>query len=237
MQLTFATQSSTISAAEFQPFSLIGYSLGGPIAMKFAADFPDKVSSIILLAPGGLMPRLPKGYNHFSISHPSLVPKSYLEKRISKLLDLKWEGRLEHLNRDMRNEPRVSTSAQTSTNSEHLSDIDRLMQWQLAYHHGFPNSFCSAVVNGPICGQHEVWKAACEAISGRRGSLSPLRGSRLLVLFGIHDEVVVGREIESIVRGMLSDEYVEFSYLEGDHTFPMSRAELVVDHITRFWQL
>jgi alpha-beta hydrolase superfamily lysophospholipase len=36
-------------------FSLIGYSLGGGIVVNFTSYFPSLVSSLVLLAPGGLV--------------------------------------------------------------------------------------------------------------------------------------------------------------------------------------
>lgn len=38
--------------------SLVGNSLGGAVSMRFAMDYPDLMDRLVLLAPGGLAPRL-----------------------------------------------------------------------------------------------------------------------------------------------------------------------------------
>ena len=53
--ILFVLASSRISWTGPKRFSILGYSLGGGIAVSFASCFPDRVSSVILLAPSGLI--------------------------------------------------------------------------------------------------------------------------------------------------------------------------------------
>ena len=67
-------------------FSLIGYSLGGGIAMSFTSHFPSLVSSLILLAPAGLI----REY-HFTTTSKMMyssgwVPESLLEWLVKRRL-------------------------------------------------------------------------------------------------------------------------------------------------------
>lgn len=50
-----ALASSPLSWIGPSAFRLIGYSLGGGVAVHFAASFPHTVSSLVLLAPAGLI--------------------------------------------------------------------------------------------------------------------------------------------------------------------------------------
>lgn len=44
----------TLDSAGVEQCSLVGNSLGGAIALKFALDYPDSVDKLILMAPGGV---------------------------------------------------------------------------------------------------------------------------------------------------------------------------------------
>lgn len=52
---SLAAQAARIEAALCQihpgPFVLVGHSLGGPVAARFAADFPEKTTGLVLVAP------------------------------------------------------------------------------------------------------------------------------------------------------------------------------------------
>lgn len=44
----------TLDQIGVERYSLVGNSLGGAIAIKFALDYPDKVEKLVLMAPGGV---------------------------------------------------------------------------------------------------------------------------------------------------------------------------------------
>lgn len=44
----------TLDAAGVERASLVGNSLGGAIAIKYALDYPDRVDKLVLMAPGGV---------------------------------------------------------------------------------------------------------------------------------------------------------------------------------------
>jgi len=62
-----------LDSLEIRTFSLIGNSLGGAISIRTALDHPDRVSKLILMAPGGIedietymaMPAMAKMINNF----------------------------------------------------------------------------------------------------------------------------------------------------------------------------
>lgn len=54
-QILLALTSSPLSWTGTAAFRLVGYSMGGGIAVHFAASFPHVVSSLVLLAPAGLI--------------------------------------------------------------------------------------------------------------------------------------------------------------------------------------
>ncbi|NDG83710.1 MAG: alpha/beta fold hydrolase [Proteobacteria bacterium] len=44
---------------KFERVVLVGNSLGGMIAARFASEFPEKVGALVLVAPGGFTPHTP----------------------------------------------------------------------------------------------------------------------------------------------------------------------------------
>jgi pimeloyl-ACP methyl ester carboxylesterase len=60
-------------------FSIVGYSLGGGIAANFTSHFPNLVTSLVLLAPAGVMrPYHISSTNKFLYSS-GLVPENLLQ--------------------------------------------------------------------------------------------------------------------------------------------------------------
>ena len=78
----FVLASSPISWTGPNSFSILGYSLGGGIAVNFASCFPDLISSVILLAPSGLIrPYHFSWQNKFLYSSPFL-PSCVIERLV-----------------------------------------------------------------------------------------------------------------------------------------------------------
>ena len=68
-------------------FSLIGYSLGGGIAVNFCSYFPSLMSSLILLAPAGLVRKERVTLLNKLIYNTGLIPEFMLERIIQKRLE------------------------------------------------------------------------------------------------------------------------------------------------------
>ncbi|KAL8941808.1 MAG: hypothetical protein Q9211_001660 [Gyalolechia sp. 1 TL-2023] len=229
-------------------FAIIGYSLGGSIAMSFAAYFPNLVNSLILLAPGGILRKMPSGYDSFAFRHQRFYRWRYLRNLTGKLLDLDIAVGV-HMNYS---EPDRSLSAQNvttaATSCKHPQksavDILAITQWQFDCHQGFVHSFLSNVQYGPIMNQQTDWHKVCEILRGDSSSTaalpngSKLRGGRILTIFGKEDTIVVGNEVEQdLVRMLGGDEHLRVVWVPGSHSFPEANSHLVMEHITRFLDL
>ena len=244
MQIFFATASSSLSwtGAESGGFSIVGFSLGGGIAMAFAADFYYLVNSIILLAPGGIIRRLPAEYRTVFFRYPSLLPPSYLRKLVGKALGLKVSESIVGYSRRYRQSQMAPEIAQEVTIVEKkVLDIPEIVQWQFDNHKGFIHSFISTLHYGPIQYQHSDWKRVCSIVQGNAAATPPLShqsklfNSKILVVFGDADGVVLAKEVSADLLDMIGDsEHVEVKVVAGDHGFPVPSCDEVAKHISDF---
>lgn len=144
-------------------FSLIGYSLGGGIAVDFAVAHPAMVNSLVLFAPGGLIRS-----KHFAWSTRimySWMPDNILQwvvgRRLKTVSVQKKESEpksgedavSEAVNgeRDARFE-----MAQLSKTHPGVT-VASVVGWQIQHHQGFVRSFTSSIQNSSIEGKEDTW--------------------------------------------------------------------------------
>ena len=247
MQILFATTSSPLAwtGADSGGLSIVGFSLGGGIAMSFAAYFPEHVNSIILLGPGGILRDVPAEYKNplFRYSHP--VPFSYLRRLVGLLLGVSLSpARISHTNFYDEDETGPEVVKEAMPTKTGVIDVPAIVQWQFDYHKGFVHSFIDTVKYGPIMHQHADWRKACNVIKGDRAVTTPssqsskLFDSKMLVICGESDEVVVAKDVsEDLVELLGGSEHVEFRTVPGGHGFPVLSSDDVIRHMSEFWGL
>ena len=74
----------TSSSIPWSRFSLVGYSLGGAIAVSFASYFPKLLDSLVLIAPGGLIRPHRFGRSGKFLYSTGLFPESLLEWMVKR---------------------------------------------------------------------------------------------------------------------------------------------------------
>ena len=246
MQILFAVNSSSLSwAGEASGgFSIIGFSLGGGISMAFAAHFPYLVNSIILLAPAGILRYLPKEYETSFFRFSQLVPFSYLRKLVGRIIGVE----LSHPKFGLTDlDHHDQTDAEEAQDVKEVSigviDVPAIVQWQFDNHKGFVQSFIDTIKHGPIMHQHSDWAEVCNIIKGDMAKTSPssqsskLFDSKILVIFGNSDGVVVEKEVADDLSKMIGAAHVDIKVVPGGHGFPVPSSERVVKHISDFWGL
>ena len=244
MQIFFATASSSLpwTGAESGGFSIVAFSLGGGIAMAFAADFYYLINSIILLAPGGIIRRLPAEYENMLFRYPSVLPSSYLRALVGKLLGLKLSS--SDVGRSgFHDQSQIAAEVAQESKSvgSRVLDIPGILQWQFDNHRGLIHSFISTIQYGPIQYQHSDWRRVCSIVKGdtTRTPLSShhckLFNSKILVIFGDADSIVRAEEVSADLLLIMGDsEHVEFKTVAGGHGFPEPSCDEVANHISDF---
>ena len=224
---------------------MVAFSLGGGIAIKFAADFPYLVNSIVLLAPGGLIRRLPDDYETVFSCNPALLPDFYARKLVGKALGLTGlPTRMEGSDGHGKSQAAFERTREAKMMGVEVLDIAGMVQWQFDNHKGFVYSFVNTLQNVPIQNQHSDWKRVCNVIRGdtactpSSSHASKLFGSKILVILGDADNIVPADEFTADLLEMLGDgDHVEFKIVAGGHGFPVQRCDEVAKYISDFWRL
>jgi len=156
-QILYALYSSSL---EWDRFSVVGYSLGGGIAVAFAAHFAHRIESLVLFAPAGLLEVSGLGYLT-KLARGGWVPKAIETWMLGRLLVAR------------------ESAHQYDAPTEGGLDYSSVMKWQAAEHKGFINAFASSFRYGPIYDRQEEWRAVGKSAIERMG-----------VLIGERDDVV-----------------------------------------------
>ena len=203
MQLLFATASSLISwtGASSGGFSIIAFSLGGAETIYFASHFPYLINSIILLAPAGLLRRMPEGYDSIFFRYPFLVPFTYLRKLVGNILGVDQSKLPVAVTRTHgENSHSPGGPPQSKALESEALDVPAIVQWQFDNHQEFVHTFANTIKYGPLMHQHQAWDSVCRIIQGQSSSLPSsdqpckLYNSKILVLLRDADGVVVPGE-------------------------------------------
>ena len=245
LQVLFALASSELPwmGSSSGGFRVVGFSLGGAIAMSFAAEFPYLVNSIVLLAPGGILRRLPPEYEWFCLRYPWLFSRNYLRRRVGQVLGVHVDRKHKGTVRDETDPPRNGATQDSSL--DECPDVAGIVQWQFDHHLGFIHSFIDTIRQRPAMHQHHDWQQVCDIIKGtkhgcRPGSKSPspLHNRKLLVIIGADDSIVLGAEIEADLQAMFgsdADKHLLVESTPGTHGFPVPNCKSIVDTMMKLW--
>ncbi|KAL2046979.1 hypothetical protein N7G274_000997 [Stereocaulon virgatum] len=246
MQLLFATASSSLSwtGSASGGFSIIAFSLGCAITMSFASKFPYLINAIILLAPAGLLRRMPDGYGSIFFRYPWLVPFTYIRKLVGNILEVNLASLpIKPAGSDGVNLTALDASLRSQSTEIESLDVPAIVQWQFDNHQGFVHSFVNTIKHRSLMHQSSEWRNICNIIKGESSGMpgaalpSKIYNSKILVILGDADGIVVAKEVSEDLEQMLGPEHVEFRTVPGGHGFPVPSHAEVIKHILEFWGL
>lgn len=139
-QILYALYSSPLA---WDRFSLVGYSLGGGIAVSFAAHFGERLESMVLFAPAGIMKANKIGML-LKMARRGWVPAAVENWMLGRQLGSRAEAHA------------------GDAPSEDGMDYAKVMGWQAKEHKGFPLAFGSTFRFGPVYDRQEEWKEAAK---------------------------------------------------------------------------
>ncbi|KNG88120.1 putative alpha/beta hydrolase family protein [Aspergillus nomiae NRRL 13137] len=211
--LALSTSSVSWTGAGSGKFSLVGYSLGGGIAASFASFFPQLLSSLVLLAPAGLIRDSQISFQSRLLYSRGLIPEHYAADALTEELPSQGGANTQLLSRAY---PHVT--------------VPGAVKWQVNCHAGFVHAFMSSMQHGPILQQRqrESWERLGEFLS-TQSKLSPeeqqdngLPSDKVIIMCGEHDSVIVKDELVPDATSALQGNVV-FKYFNAGHEFPSTK--------------
>jgi pimeloyl-ACP methyl ester carboxylesterase len=224
--------SSPLAWAGNDAFRLVGYSLGGGIAVHFATAFPHLVSSLVLLAPAGLINADDFGAMSLFIFKSGFVPE--------RILAYLTRHRLQQpiaASRKPKEASPTSTAAEVaiaeaSSTPEKTDDSIPLEQhvlmyvrWMALHHRGFIPAFMSAIRYSPLIDQHESWRL-----------LARRKAGSTMILLAQNDEIIDVDGYERVGLPLVGGkDNVVWKVLPGTHDFVMTHPDNILKEMDELW--
>jgi pimeloyl-ACP methyl ester carboxylesterase len=230
---------------EDEGFHLVGYSLGGGIAIHLAAAFPGVIKTLVLLAPAGMIREENFGAVAKIIFRSGWVPEGLVEimtrwrlkRPIAESAKRKPKGGLSgastpksHLPGDQAIETTVTSEIADAAVPEAPGPLQRqvlkYVNWQVRNHEGFVPAFMSTLRYAPMINQHETWR-----------KISRRESKTTCFIFGVGDEIVNDEDYREDVLPLVGGDKNVFwpDPVPGGHDFPMSHPDQTLERIWRFW--
>ncbi|KAI5465861.1 hypothetical protein BGZ63DRAFT_411326 [Mariannaea sp. PMI_226] len=216
---------------------LIGYSLGGGIAIHFANAFPHLVKELVLLAPSGLIRAESFGRVSQFLFKSGWIPERLLaiatrqrlqnpiaSSRVRKDMDPNQITPVTKIAADI-----ATAEAVNATPGEEISPLEhRVMdyvRWMVENHHGFVPAFMSSIRHAPLTDQHESW-----------AQLAKRKPGTTVILLAESDEIIdrndYCRDGLDLVGG---EDNVRWRVLPGSHDFVMTHTSNIIQELDQIW--
>jgi pimeloyl-ACP methyl ester carboxylesterase len=235
-QMLFVLASSPLSwtGSDATAIRVVGYSLGGGIAVHFANAFPDLVESLVLLAPAGLINPASFGLVSRFFFSSGLVPERILavltRRRLQQPIASQKAPRPSKFPAPQVIELAASEAADPPPGQPVAPIEQRVLEyvrWMVINHDGFVPAFMSSVRFAPLTHQHESWRQLA-----RRPAHSTI------VMLAETDEIIdvddYAREAMPIIGG---PSHVHWKVFPGGHDFVMTHAQLILEELGDKWKM
>ncbi|KAK4232242.1 Alpha/Beta hydrolase protein [Podospora fimiseda] len=259
-QILLALASSQLPWTGNDGFHLVGYSLGGGLAIPFARSFSHMVRSVICIAGGGLIRSQHVSWSSKVLYSTGIFPEWVLEALVRRRLrpvrksattetSLATEvayvkpPKKKHKNSDANGGDGWDDAPLLSKRPGHT--VSSVMSWQLLNHEGFIPAFMSSIRHAPIYEQRREWLAFGELLAERRRDaeweeagdrLPGLKGGRILLVIGAKDPVIVKEELIHDATAVLGEDGFEAVVLNCGHELVMTNSAEVANVMMNFWK-
>jgi pimeloyl-ACP methyl ester carboxylesterase len=248
--LVLATSPLSWTGSSSGRFSIVGYSLGGGIATAFTSHFPGLVSSLVTIAPSGLLRPHHIARSSRLIYSEGIIPESVLNFFVKRRLKTplypskrKADEEKQSVTDSVAAEMHIKSSTQIPLSKSHPNiTIESAVSWQVDNHNGFVPAFMSSIRHGPITEQHDDWRVigrrlAQQAAAGvKESSEQGLEHGKVLIITGNDDVIIKKDEIVQDATAALEGN-VEFKFIDAGHEAPIIKSQDVVRAISEFWNL
>ncbi|KAF4967771.1 hypothetical protein FSARC_4745 [Fusarium sarcochroum] len=233
-QMLLVLASSPLAWTGTNAFRLVGYSLGGGIAVHFANAFPNLVRDLVLLAPAGLIRAASFGRVSRFLFVSGLIPE--------RLLAIATRRRLQRPIAASGKQPPKTPIESVTTPPLNVAEAEvipasgaavtpleqRVMEyvrWMVTHHNGFVPAFMSSIRFAPLTDQHDAW-----------AKLSKRAPGTTAILLAKADEIINPEDYRRDGMSLVGGEHnVRWRVLPGSHDFVMTHAQDILREIDDMW--
>ncbi|KAJ9155518.1 Serine hydrolase-like protein [Pleurostoma richardsiae] len=247
-QVLLALASSPLAWTGDAAFHLIGYSLGGGVAVVFAGWFPAMTRSVTVVASGGMIRREHVGWrSRLLYSKGPWMPEGVREWLVGRKLQpeeevvaTEGEAVLQRVVSHDASGGGVFDGAVLDHRRPEVT-VAVVTAWQLKFHVGLLRAFVSTMRYAPIYEQRECWGRLGEMLAARRKTkaegrpIPGLEGGKVLAVLGASDSVIVREEFVRDTREVLGVDGIEVVVLDAGHEVAITRGPEVAAIATDFW--
>ncbi|KAI9363885.1 Alpha/Beta hydrolase protein [Zopfochytrium polystomum] len=191
--------------------NVVGYSLGGGVVTAFAAQYPQRVEKLVLLAPAGLQESIPS-------AAVALLSLPFIGRLFSHTIGRRL---LSHLS--AKNVKPTSSSALTPALQADIDHFCRVMRLNVLHNPGFMRAYRSSLLVGPVSKMKPAYKTV----------ESNGVGKRTLCVWGTADLVVSFRRDSPVFHQVVpSAKLVEIP--EAGHSIVLLDRTAVIKAINEF---
>ena len=233
-QILLALASSSLPWTGNDAFHLVGYSLGGGIAVSFTTAFPHLVSSLVLLAPAGLIRPQSFGTVARVVFSSGLVPEPILSvltrRRLQQPIARSRKQKQANAAFAAPTEPLIRTMSAEAADpppGKGVTPLERgvlmYVRWMVIHHAGFVPAFMSCIRFAPMTYQHDNWRL-----------LAKRKAGSTTVLLANDDEIIDQKAYRTDGLPLLGGEdHVTWKILPGGHDFVMTHTSSIMAELEK----
>lgn len=222
--LTYLQLSSNTSSKKI---NIIGFSLGGAIAVGFAAKHPDLIEKLCLIAPAGFVPfKNTSGNNSEDVERGGgISPNVKYVKWIPSFL-LALLMRTMFKSAFSRPQPQLPENVPSFIQEEHRKQTERLI-WQSFVKKGTFDATISIVKKFPLFNMEKEFKAVSATRVGRE--------TPVLLIWGTQDRVIPMNTCAPKIKSFFRNSYL-FKVDDAGHVVLNEQPTVVISAILSFLQ-
>ncbi|KAI3328913.1 alpha/beta-hydrolase [Xylariaceae sp. AK1471] len=238
-QVLLVLGSSPLAWTGRNALSIVGYSLGGGIAVNFAATFPEMVESLILLAPSGLIRPENIGRASRLVFTSGIVPERLLawmtKSRLRKPIDNAVSKRRSKLLSPVEEkEDFVDVAVQDAVDlpakqnpTPFEREVTGFVHWSIDHNEGFVPAMMSSIRYAPLMDQQPYWRMLAKRKPGTTA-----------VFLGQDDTLVQHEDYEEDALPLMGGrDSVVWRIVPGAHNFPFTHPRGALKAIYEFWNM
>ncbi|KAJ5793490.1 alpha/beta hydrolase [Penicillium paradoxum] len=238
-QILLVLSSSPLSWTGDTAFHIIGFSLGGSIAVAFAAYHATMLRSVTLVCPGGLIRTSHmKPLDKALYSSARLIPEWLRLKLFRESLEPRNGAACADVPGEKEDEDDLAFDDVPIAEDRPQVTVGDVIRWQLGANAGFVPTYLSTLRSALVYRRHDrTWRILAQELAKRRvgDSLPGLTGGKICLIVATNDVIVVGDECASDAAEILGTEALETHVLSGGHEIPISRSRDVSSIAMAFW--